>query len=158
MNWREFPLLKNRLHPDYPDDIQVIVHDGGPRITNHPPELVWVRITKYRDGVFVGTVLNAPHNLTTVKEGDSILFLVTNDCQYAFRVTPRYLTERKKWRIIACDKCGFSELFDPPSQLIAKIFPHLPPDATSEAFTSFCPLCGGIQIVADINLKDEDLL
>ena len=157
MNWRDFPLLKDRFHPDFPDDLQVIVHDGGPRLSSHNPELTWVRITKYRDEVFVGTVLNQPHGLTTVKQGDSILFLVTSNCEYPFRVTPRYLTERKRWRIIPCDKCGLSELFDAPSELIAKIFPDLPSGTTPEAFTSFCPICGGVQLVADINLKGEDL-
>jgi hypothetical protein len=31
--WRDDPLLKGRFHPDFPDDLQVVVHDGGPRLT-----------------------------------------------------------------------------------------------------------------------------
>src|SRR5215471_14876033 len=34
MNWREHPLLKSRFHPEFPDDLQVIVHDGGPRLSS----------------------------------------------------------------------------------------------------------------------------
>lgn len=26
--WRKHPRLINLLHPDYPDDLQVVVHDG----------------------------------------------------------------------------------------------------------------------------------
>ncbi|MGV3721034.1 MAG: hypothetical protein ACO1SX_08995, partial [Actinomycetota bacterium] len=43
--WRAHPKLRGRLHPDHPDDLQVIVHDGGPRISTHAPEAVWVSVT-----------------------------------------------------------------------------------------------------------------
>jgi len=39
-------------------------------------------------------------------------------------------------------------LFDAPSDLQAKIFPNVPADAKMEAFTSFCPVCGGVQMVS----------
>ncbi len=39
--WRSDPLLEGRFHPEYPDDLQVIVHDGGPRLTKNAPELMW---------------------------------------------------------------------------------------------------------------------
>jgi hypothetical protein len=38
--WREHPKFKRRFLPDHPDDLQVLVHDGGPRITQKRPELV----------------------------------------------------------------------------------------------------------------------
>ncbi len=41
-DWREHPKLKGRFHPDHPDDLQVIAHDGGARITGNAPEAVWV--------------------------------------------------------------------------------------------------------------------
>ena len=39
----------------------------------------------------------------------------------------------------ALRKCGMPDLFDAPSDLQAKIFPNIPPDARVEAFTTFCP-------------------
>jgi hypothetical protein len=63
-------------------------------------------------------------------------------------VTDKYLRERGDWIIHPCRKCGFSELFDAPSDLIRVVFPNTPPDAQMSMFTAFCPLCGGVQGVA----------
>ncbi len=60
-------------------------------------------------------------------------------------VTEKYLAERGRWTLHACNKCGFDELFDAPSDLIRVAFPNLPPNAEPEMFTAFCPLCGGVQ-------------
>jgi hypothetical protein len=43
--WREHAMLKGRFRSDYPDDLQVIVHDGGPQISRNEPEIVWVTVT-----------------------------------------------------------------------------------------------------------------
>ncbi len=150
--WRNDPLLKEGFLPDYPDDLQVIVHDGGPRITEAPPESIWARVNgKAVDGRFTATVLNKPHGLKTVSEGSEIQFLIKQGWEHPVQVRDRYLQERSDWMIQPCDKCGFDELFDPPSALIAKIFPNIPADATMDAFTSFCPLCGGVQGVKHKN-------
>ena len=50
--WRDDPLLTGRFHPNHPDDLQVIVHEGGPRLSTSPPELIWVRL----DGVLAAGV------------------------------------------------------------------------------------------------------
>ena len=63
------------------------------------------------------------------------------------RVTAQYLEERSHYDVTPCKKCGFAELFDAPSALIAKVFPDMPEDCVMERFTSFCPLCGGVQEV-----------
>jgi hypothetical protein len=42
--WRKHPALQKRFHPEHADDLQVIVHDGGPRISDRKPELVWVTL------------------------------------------------------------------------------------------------------------------
>jgi hypothetical protein len=60
-------------------------------------------------------------------------------------VTDKYLAERRAWDILPCRKCGFSELFDAPSDLIRVVFPDTPPGAQMSMFTAFCPLCGGVQ-------------
>ncbi len=49
LSWRGHPLLKGRFHPEYPDDLQVLIYDGGPRLSKHPPEVVWVRVVGSRD-------------------------------------------------------------------------------------------------------------
>jgi hypothetical protein len=66
--------------------------------------------------------------------------------------TDKYLGERAAWSIHPCQKCGFADLFDAPSDLIRTLFPNVPADAVMEGFTTFCPLCGGVQsleMVAD---------
>lgn len=145
-SWRNDPLLKARFLPDYPDDLQVIIHDGGPRLTDARPELVWARVTgRQAADRFTAIVLNRPHGLKSVTEGGQIQFMIKSGWEHPVQVRDRYLAERSDWIIHPCDKCSFDELFDPPSDLIAKIFPNLPKDAVLESFTSFCPLCGGVQ-------------
>jgi len=145
--WREHPKLKGRFLPDYPDDLQVVVHDGGPRITRNSPEAVWVRVVGMEGEVFLGRVLNQPHNLQSVRQGSEIKFVVADGAKFPVMVTDKYLTERGRWVIHPCSKCGFSELFDAPSELMRVVFPNTPPDAQMTMFTAFCPLCGGVQIV-----------
>ncbi|MFQ6041948.1 MAG: DUF2314 domain-containing protein [Candidatus Poribacteria bacterium] len=150
--WRTHSLLRGRFHSEYPDDLQVIVHDGGPRISKKTPELVWVRVTAMSDGVFSGRLLNTPSQLETVKKGDTVRFVVANGAPHPVMATEKYLRERPKWRIHPCEKCGFAELFYAPSDLMRVIFPNAPKDSVIEMFTSFCPLCGGVQ---GVELKDE---
>lgn len=148
MHWRTQPELTHRLHPQHPDDLQVLVHDGGPRITRQKPELVWVTITSFEDGIYGGRVLNAPNQLQSVAQHQIIRFKVESGTDYAVMVTEKYLREKPNWNITPCDKCGFTELFDAPSDLIRAAFPSMPADAQLEAFTAFCPLCGGVQLLA----------
>lgn len=143
--WREHPKLKGRFLPDYRDDLQVFVHDGGPRITRNSPEAVWVRVTGMEGEVFRGQVLNQPHHLQSVRQLSEIKFVVADGAEFPIMVTDKYLQERGQWIIHPCQKCGFSELFDAPSDLIRVVFPNTPPDAQTTMFTAFCPLCGGVQ-------------
>jgi hypothetical protein len=153
--WREHPALRARLHRDHPDDVQVIVHDGGPRITDRRPELVWVRVTGVAADVFSGVVLNQPQQLETLAEGAAIQFVVPAGGEHPLLVTAAYLAERGSWTIHPCAECGLTELFDAPSRLIRQIFPSLPADATMDAFTAFCGACGGVQSV-ERKRSDED--
>ena len=145
--WREHPKLKGRFLPDYPDDLQVFVHDGGPRITRHPPEAIWVRVTGMDGDVFRGRLLNQPHNLQSVRQGSEIKFIVADGAKLPVMVTDKYLTERESWVIHRCNQCGFSELFDAPSDLIRVVFPKNPSNYQTSMFTARCPLCGDIQVV-----------
>ena len=163
--WREHAMLKGRFLPDHPDDLQVIVHDGGPQCSRKEPEIVWVTVTGMDGDLFRGRVGNQPYTLQTVHGGDEIKFLMPGDAPAAFRelaarrlgihpppvmgwlapilVTDKYLRERGAWVIYPCRQCGLSELFDAPSDLIAVLFPHSPTDAERSEFTAPCPNCGG---------------
>jgi hypothetical protein len=152
--WRNHPKLRGRFHPEHPDDVQVVVHDGGPRMTDRRPEAVWVRVVGVEGDVFSGEVLNPPEQLTSVRRGDRIQFLVPASGEHPLMVRPKYLRERSAWVIHPCNKCGLSELFDAPSELIAKVFPDLPPGQIPQMFTAFCGQCGGAQ-VAELATADE---
>jgi hypothetical protein len=143
--WREHPKLKGRFLPDYPDDLQIYVHDGGPRVSSNRAELVWVSVNGMDGEVFQGRVLNQPSNLLSVTGGSEIKFVMAEGAKFPVMVTEKYLLEREAWVILPCDKCGLAELFDAPSDLIRAVFPSLPPDGEVGMFTTFCPLCGGIQ-------------
>jgi hypothetical protein len=145
--WRDHPKLKRRFLPDFPDDLQVLVHDGGPRLSGHPAEGVWVRVTAMDGEVFRGRVLNAPLNLRNTRQGSEITFLVADGAEFPVMVTDKYLRERGAWAIHPCNQCGFSELFDAPSDLIRVVFPTTPAGSELRMFTALCPLCGGVQRV-----------
>jgi hypothetical protein len=152
--WRKDPRLSGRFHADSPDDLQVLVHDGGPRLTDRTPEVVWVSVTGMKGNIFQGKVLNQPEQLTSVSQNSEIHFMVPEGGEYPLMVTDKYLRERSEWIIEPCDKCGLSELFDAPSDLIKVIFnPSL--DQEIEAFTSFCGFCGGTQMVIRKDFKEE---
>jgi hypothetical protein len=153
--WRDHPQLRGRFHSEAPDDLQVIVHDGGPRSTDRVPEAVWVTVTDCTDdGVFTGRVLNRPQQLKTVAQNDQIKFVATAG-ERLLMVTDKYLAERPSWIVHPCARCGLNELFDAPSELIRVIFSDLPAGASVDAFTSFCGACGGVQIVRDKNVEIE---
>jgi hypothetical protein len=146
--WRGHPKLRGRFHPEAPDDLQVLVHDGGPRLTDRRPELVWVRVTGGEGDVFTGTVLNQPHQLVSVAQGSAIRFLVPEGGEHPLLVTEKYLRERPDWEVaVPCNRCGLTELFDAPSDLRRAVFPHLPKDFVQVAFTAFCGACGGTLLV-----------
>ena len=141
----EHPKLRGRFHRESPDDLQVIIHDGGQRVTDRLPELVWVRLTGCQGEVFAGVVLNKPDHLQSVVRGSQILFIVPEGGPYPLQVTPQYLQERPHWRLLApCGKCGLTELFCPPSELLAASFPSITVDQLNQGFTftTRCCLCG----------------
>ncbi|MDQ1923331.1 hypothetical protein [Massilia pseudoviolaceinigra] len=146
MEWRTHPALAGKLHPNHPDDIQVIIHDGGRRITSLHPELAWVTISGVEGDIFTGRVIVSPTQLVTVRINQSIRFIATGT-GHPLMVSEKYIMERASWHIHGCSKCGFAELFDAPSDLIKAIFPAMPADAMLDTFTSFCPLCDGVQAI-----------
>ena len=168
--------MKGRFHDSFPDDLQVLVHDGEPRRTSHQPELCWVRMVEAEEGplrrfifsaemttlserefstkyqtngtVYVGKLLSAPHALQSVRQGDTVRFLAGGGLEHPLLVTLQYLEEREDWWIGPCPKCGMGECLDPPSVMTKLRFPDQPPGAEVKTFTSFCPRCGGMQLLS----------
>jgi hypothetical protein len=147
IDWRNHPKLKGQFHPEYPDDLQVLIHEGGPRLTRKCPELVWLTVTGMDGEVFRGRILNKPEQLTGIQEGSEIQFVIPVGGAYPLMVSKKYLEERPNWTIHPCNKCGLTELFDAPSDLMKVVFPDLPAGGITEMFTTFCGACGGVQVV-----------
>jgi hypothetical protein len=155
--WHDDSDLKGRFHPQYPDDLQVLVHEGSFRFTDTKPEVMWLHILKrltwnHKSAgnmyAYLGTVLNQPHQLKTVKLNDQILFVAKQGYKLPIRVTREYMDERVLFDVTPCDKCGLPELFDPILALSQKSFPTMNEEPHETiAFTSFCPLCGGLMLV-----------
>jgi hypothetical protein len=141
--WRDYPTLIGKFHPEFPDDVQVMVHEGGYRFAFTRPEVVWVRVTGLEDDVLRGVVLNEPRQLEKISEGDEILFIVPKGADLPLLVSEQYLAERQDWVITPCDKCGFDELFDAPSDLVDDLIPNQEFVSTVNFITHRCDLCGG---------------
>lgn len=147
--WRAEEALKGKFHPQALDDLQVIVHDGGPRISDTQPEAIWARVHGIQgENLYAGTVLNTPHQLKTVAKFDKISFTTDPALEFPVQVREKYLKERDQWTISPCNKCGSSLLFDAPSELIAKTFPEIDVDEPSISLTAFCGYCGGFQALS----------
>ena len=78
-----------------------------------------------------------------LKSHNTIKFLQVPEQPHPILVTDKYLLERRHSYVVGCQKCGFGELFDPPSDLAAVTFP----DQGVSTFTARCPICGGGQLV-----------
>ena len=159
--WHRDPAFEGKFHPQYPDDVQVIVHEGSFRFTETKPELMWAKIlepyevTDINGGTiraYKAQLLNQPFNLKTIKMGSEILFIAPLRYRHPIRVTEQYLADRREYDIEPCNRCGLNELFDPISQIIEKVFPQMKEALEKEhqalpMFTSLCPVCGGVLIV-----------
>ena len=142
-SWKNHPNLPAQFSSDGSDELQVIAHDGGATMTDRRPELVSVRVTAFDGEVFTGRVLHQPIQLRTVHLGQQIRFIFPDGATQPVMVTEKYLLERPAWTIEPCEKCGFSELFDAPSDLIRLAFPNARNSSTIHTFKCCCPRCGG---------------
>jgi hypothetical protein len=156
--WREDPDFVGRFHPEYPDDLQVVVHEGSWRFTKIQPELMWATLTSrlewtHQDGkvgyVYKGVLINQPHQLTTLKLGDEILLRARKGYPYAVRMTHQTAMELDYAEITPCTKCGLPFMFDPPTAFIKSTYSGMIDQLINEApagggfvSTHFCPVCG----------------
>jgi len=90
--------------------VRITAVAGGLRMPHAPPNatppvpasvLRWTEVPIYR-----GTVLNAPHHLTTVRQNQSIGFVAATGLPYPLQITPEYAHERGQWCITPCSGCG----------------------------------------------------
>jgi hypothetical protein len=146
-DWRRDPILKGRFHKDAQDDILVIVHDGHPGITGRAPEAVWVRVTGRRGTAWIGTMMNQPHQLQSMRKGTEVLFGAPGRHLPLVHVTPKYLEERTVWTVGPCSKCGLTETFSPPSELLEDCDASADVRAQLRRVQVPCPLCDGTQIL-----------
>lgn len=165
--WRSDPHLAGRFHPDYPDDLQVLVHNGSFRFSQHAPELMWVRVLArlewtHNDGrigyVYRGVLLNKPHWLPNVKEGETLLFRAHKEYPHAVYHTHQSAMEQDYCEITPCSRCKLPFLFDPPTALVKLTFPNIQDNleaGSTSVFTSFCPMCGKEgTLIVNLTLSD----
>jgi hypothetical protein len=170
--WRSDPNLAGKFHTQYPDDIEVLVHDGEPRRTKKQPEICWVRITATpgtlrfpvspagdkaptpgspvnwtERPIYSGTLLNQPHHLTSVREGSTVSFIFTPGLPALLMITDEYQRERVLWTFVACNGCGADQGLDPPTVMAKTRFPDAPGGFLPIAFTAICP-CNGTMMLS----------
>lgn len=157
--WHDDPALQGRFHEKYPDDVQLLIHNGSFRFTRNAPEVVWVRITSRMeferdDGkqatAYKAHLLNQPHHLEGFEKGSEVLLLADTDYQYTVYATREYVLQRPDFEITPCNNCGLPELFDPVPRLIAHTFKGEAAEQMQQqietgggvVFSSLCPMCG----------------
>ena len=131
--WHDDADLQGRFHPQYPNDLQLLVHEGSFRFTDTKPEAMWAHIvarlewtheTGEKGYVYRPVLLNKPHQLKTIKQNDEILFVAKQSYKLPVRVTHEYIMQRAFYEISPCNKCGLPEVFDPIQDLWNKSFPN----------------------------------
>lgn len=76
--WRGDPALRGKFHPQWPDDIQVLIDapDGG----GGAGEVCWLRVVAVDDPdarIYAGVLQHAPRALAHVQAGDRLRFTIT---------------------------------------------------------------------------------
>jgi hypothetical protein len=170
--WRTDPALQGRFHAELVDDLLVMVHDGEPRRTQRAPEACFVRVTGVagvlrmphappdavppvpasalrwtEQPIYRGTLLNAPRNLTTVRQHQPIELIAARGLPYPLQITPQYAQERGRWCIAPCTGCGGDQALDPMTTMARTRFPDTPSGSSPIAFSANCP-CGGRMVLA----------
>lgn len=117
--WHDDVDLKGRFHPQHPDDLQVVVHEGSFRFTDTKPEVMWAHVVArlewtHQSGengyAYRAVLLNQPHQLKTLKQNDEILFVAKQSYKLPIRVTHEYIMQRAFYDIrlvtsVVCQNC-----------------------------------------------------
>ena len=157
--WRSDPNLKGRFHPEFPDDLQALFYDYESIPRRPDREMMWVQLTRQvTAGVYEGTLLNQPNELTGVRQNDQVMIRVAPGMSYPVYLPTRAARDRDGWGAL-CQKCGFDMLPCPPAGLIDTQFPNRPEDGQGEMqmFTTRCWACGQTMMVWRWATDDEEL-
>lgn len=150
-------------------DFRVLLHQGGPRpaesvlrrtggrierlavepaVEPPVPELVAARIVGQEGRAFRVELAEPPQFLKAFAQGGQLLIFRMPTLEKPFLVSEAYVAERKQWTISPCSVCGFSELFEPPSELLRSAL-RIPSPELVEGFSWRCPLpgCSGTILV-----------
>lgn len=143
-------------------DFKILIHEGGPRpaesIVQYPtgasarkpvkpgaeppvPELVAGKIVGQEGRAFRVELTEPPQFLKAFSRGRQVLVFRMPNLEKPFLVSEAYLAERKNWTFSPCTICGFSELFEPPSQILAASLDIHRPELVN-GFSWRCPLPG----------------
>jgi hypothetical protein len=133
--WREHPQIKHLFRPGKPDSLPVLVHDGGPTVSDLRPEALLVTVSWEKNDVFTAAIEQAPRTVKSVGAADQIFFVMPSaGTKLPIRVTQAYIRELREWDIVPCPQCGMDHLFDCPSSLARKA-------GGGDAFDTPCPMC-----------------
>ncbi len=138
--WRNDPVLSDRFHPDYPDDLQVTFF-----FTNGT-EAMWVRTTgvDLKIGGYEGTLLNDPSaEGTGLAQGARVAYRVAKGTPDPVWVSPVARANLDGWES-ECTRCGFDLLFESVEEITARQFNE---KHDFFAFTTRCSMCGGTMLV-----------
>ncbi len=151
--WRNHSKLKDLFHPESPDNLQVLLHDGDPALTGRKPELLWVRVMDVEGSLFRAQVLDRPRQLMRVREGSLVRFMVPQGGRHPLQVRPGYWKERDQWVIEPCLGCGLTELLEAPN-ILAHHLCKVKEESLS-CFEVVCAVCGEIQRVSRLIQSSE---
>jgi hypothetical protein len=70
--WRRHEDLQGKLHPEYPDDLEVLFRKAA----TEKYESMWVRVIAFDPASreYLGILLNSPYDVPTIEEGDNVAF------------------------------------------------------------------------------------
>jgi hypothetical protein len=136
--WRRDPSLSGKLHPEFPDDLEVRFYFPVERAL----EQMWVRVTGVDVQIsgYTGQLLNQPNTPGELRAGSVVSFRVVRGVP-----NPVWVTRPARENLLAwttrCRTCGFDMLFEPVADVARKQFPTAPRGTIPVMFTTRCPLC-----------------
>lgn len=144
-SWRDDDKIKGLLQEDYPNDVESLFFDPQ---GVQPPEKMWVRLHDRdpRTNFYIGELLNKPHGLEHVRQGDEVALRVTMGTAQPVHVNQAVADNSEKYEA-SCTACGFDILVVAADALISQRLDGLPKGTTMESFIMRCHMCGENQLI-----------
>lgn len=141
--WRMDPELAAWCHINYPDDCQVLIHNGAsPTFGDTDREIVWATINDRQGDIFSATVINDPQHVQSIRQGHTIQFAKTGGNHPPALLTGELVRDLPRLDVKPCQKCRNRLVFDS----IAKLAPD-EVEAYPHKVETVCRFCGEPQIV-----------